>query len=178
MNNDNYLHICDERFDKYLKTIVTLLKDNVITEVKIPKAFLVDEKTGEVKKFEIEVTEGNFVNRDDFTLRFNEKAEKMINKTKLTSFSYQLRNKWDKTDFIRFDLDFKEVAKGYPPLHANADVSRWGKAHLLYPDDINLNLEKLNCNKAYYIFFYYANHPQEHPYDKEKNLWYEKKLRE
>jgi len=170
-----YRHCLDIDFDSYLKKIIKLLDEVTICEgEQIDIRY--DEKTGVVKTAIVSITRGAMADVGNFSVKFHEKSVANNAGTELKRFCYQILNENNTTDFIRFDLDFREAEKGFVPLHANADSRKWGKEHLVFPKDINLDLKKLDLSKAYYIFLHYIYHPDEHPYDKSKNSWYKKQL--
>lgn len=173
-----YRHIIDENLATYLKKLIELIRNRVSTSSNVPFDFRFDEKDDKLKMFEIKIIDGVLDDIPDFKVILKEKSYSFTDKTDIKNFSFHLQNKENKSDFVRFDLDFNEAKKGFPPIHANADGNVWSKEHLIYPEDIGINIERMNCLKAIYIFSHYINHTNEHPYDNEHNEWYKAQLNE
>lgn len=176
MSDCDYRHILDENLGQYIIKVSEILHNNIIIKEGEGINIKRDEKTGNIAMVTVKVLQGIIVDIENYSVKFKEKTVANNRKIELKNFSYQLMNKKDSADFIRFDLDFKEKEKGFSPLHANADPKKWGSEHLIFQENIDLNLKKLELSKAYYIFLHYVHHPEEHPYDKNKNYWYKKQL--
>lgn len=79
-------------------------------------------------------------------------------------YSYEIKNEYSSLDYFRFDF---KPSKEFPNYHINADHREWGKYHLTYPDDTDIDLEKLDIFKALHIFQKYVANPDSHPLSNE-----------
>lgn len=90
----------------------------------------------------------------NYEVEFYEKVFQEGNDLSVREYRYALRSISTKDDFFRFDHNCM-MALIFPAQHINADALKYGKSHFVYPDDLVINLEKVNYQNMKKTFEHY-----------------------
>lgn len=171
---ESYEHSIEFELEDYLRLILDTndrFLENITSSHEIPFNVKKD-KNNQVRQFEIKIDSSHIKNYETYNVKMRESVRQDTHRVKSLGFSYNIHNSYDLTDFLRFDLDLKLERRGFEALHANAFEEKWGKEHLIFPSDTNLNLTKLNYQKAILIFLKYVSQEDNHPYENTTNELY------
>lgn len=126
---------------------------------------------GERILYEFENKNAHFPEKAFFKMRLFEKGSipnnSIVDILKYTYHGYYMDTA--NTDFIRFD--FEPATRKYAPLHINADRRKWGD-HLTFPNGTNLDISKIDLEKALLIFELYSDNKNCFPLDQQNNQSY------
>ncbi|MEG0550306.1 MAG: hypothetical protein RR554_04045 [Vagococcus sp.] len=152
---------------KFLSERLDLGRDDITSVVKFK---YVETNAKEIDSVLIKIEDKKFISCDyiEYTVKINEILFPIEDTDcKSFKFSYELRGIPNEEDLIRFD--FNDNYTKYPKYHINANEKTWGKYHLVFPEDTNIDLKKMNAVIALNMFQKHVCHPDNHILDKENN---------
>lgn len=112
-----------------------------------------------------------FKDKDYFKMRLLEKVD-VSNLSFVDILKYTYQGHYidsPRIDFIRFD--FEPNTRKYAPLHINANETEWGD-HLSFPDGTNLDIRKMDLEKALKVFELYSDNKNNCPLNQDTNQDY------
>lgn len=132
-------------FSKFIKgEIVRAASEFNVPEEEIVK-FHNDPKSNKTKI--VDITISNFSDDYGNVITCKESIKEIDdNTTQITYYKYMLADKSNKSEFFRFDLSDTIPIK-YPNAHLNVDFDTYGKDHITYPKDSDINFWDLTLTK-------------------------------
>ncbi|WP_273706929.1 hypothetical protein [Leuconostoc mesenteroides] len=100
---------------------------------------------------------------DVYDIEFYEKVFKDSTNLSIREYRYRLKSEIVENEFFRFDHNSR-MAIIFPAQHINADENKYKKAHYTFPQDIDIDLERVNAENMVNTFTHYLSsgiHPVE-----------------
>ncbi|MGR8826881.1 hypothetical protein N2E09_04590 [Leuconostoc citreum] len=119
------------------------------------------EKQQSIEGFSLSLVIENWC--DVYDIEFYEKVFKDSTNLSIREYRYRLKSEIAENEFFRFDHNSR-MAITFPAQHINADENKYKKAHYTFPQDIDINLERVNAENMVNTFTHYLStgiHPVE-----------------